>query len=50
MVLLAFVNVYIIMSSKFNYRVQCEVDEVLSDKNYVSPEDLEKLEYTEQVL
>ena len=30
-------------------RLQSEVDEVLSDKKYVSPEDLEKLEYTEQV-
>ena len=32
-----------------NYRVQSEVDEVLNGKNYISPEDLEKLEYTEQV-
>lgn len=37
----------IIMSS--NYRVQSEVDEVLNGKNYVNSEDLEKLEYTEQV-
>ena len=31
-------------------RVQQEVDEVLGNKTYVSKEDLEKLEYMEQVL
>ena len=31
------------------YRVQSEVDEVLGTKSYVNAEDLEKLEYTEQV-
>ena len=30
-------------------RLQLEVDEVLGDSNYVSADDLEKLEYTEQV-
>ena len=41
----------IILVARFNYiyRVQTEVDEVLGGKNCVSPEDLEKLEYTEQV-
>ena len=32
------------------YRVQSEVDEVLGIKGYVSTRDLEKLEYTEQVI
>ena len=31
------------------YRVQSEIDEVLGTKSYVSAEDVEKLEYTEQV-
>lgn len=31
------------------YRVQLEVDEVLGTKTFVSAEDLDKLEYTEQV-
>ena len=33
-----------------NFRVQQEVDEVLGNKTNVSEADLEKLEYTEQVL
>ena len=32
------------------FRVQQEVDEVLGSKTYVRKEDLEKLEYIEQVL
>jgi len=31
------------------YRLQSEVDEVLGNKENVSAEDLEKLQYTEQV-
>ena len=31
------------------YRVQSEVDEVLGMKDYVSAEDLKKLDYVEQV-
>ena len=31
------------------YRVQAEIDEVLGNKTHVSAEDLEKLEYMEQV-
>ena len=31
------------------YRLQSEVDEVLGNKESVSAEDLEKLQYTEQV-
>ena len=31
------------------YRIQCEVDEVLGKKDYVTIGDLEKLEYVEQV-
>ena len=38
--------VYIYMDM---YRVQSEVDKVLGTKDHVSVEDLEKLEYTEQV-
>ena len=32
------------------FRVQQEVDEVLGNKSYVSKEDLDQLEYIEQVL
>ena len=38
-----------VLITSINYRLQSEVDEILSDKKYVSLEDLEKLEYTEQV-
>ena len=31
------------------YRLQLEVDDVLGTKKYVSAEDLDKLQYTEQV-
>ena len=33
----------------FILRVQLEVDKVLGNKNHISADDLDKLEYTEQV-
>lgn len=33
----------------FSTRLQTEVDEVLGNKTYVGEEELEKLQYTEQV-
>ena len=43
--------VVMIQYSAFSvYRLQSEVDEVLGNKETVSAEDLEKLQYTEQVL
>ena len=39
-----------VLSNFFSvYRLQSEVDEVLGNKESVSAEDLEKLQYTEQV-
>ena len=39
-----------VLISFWSWRVQQEVEEVLGTKTSVSEEDLEKLEYTEQVL
>ena len=44
------VIIVMVFSNLFSvYRLQSEVDEVLGNKESVSAEDLEKLQYTEQV-
>ena len=48
--LLPVVMIVMVLSNFFSvYRLQSEVDEVLGNKESVSAEDLEKLQYTEQV-
>jgi len=43
MIVMVFSNVFSV------YRLQSEIDEVLENKESVNTEDLEKLQYTEQV-
>ena len=48
--LLPVVMIVVVLSNLYSvYRLQSEVDEVLGSKENVSVEDLEKLQYTEQV-